>query len=208
MNFRSLSPLLLLATQSALPGWDAGLRMRHGDEALAAGLWEMAALHFEECLTDPSLKRQDHARVAIRLAEAWIRDSKAAEALALLGESFVSGHPEAPFWKGQALAGLGRYGEAVDLLSQHFAQPGASWRSETAFTLVNLQLALEKPDAALEILHSLAPGAENALSAKIRLHLVEILLDLGRADEARKTMATATVVSPTDHALGTFLEAQ
>jgi TolA-binding protein len=208
MNFRSLFPLMLLATQSALPGRDADARMRLGEDALAAGLWEMAALHFDECLAQPSLKPEDKSRVAIRLAESWIRDGKMTEALTLLGESFASSDPQAPFWKAQALAGLGRFGEALDVLSPLLQNPAAPFQRETGFTITNLQLALGKPEAALETLDFLAHGPDVVLSAKARLHQVEILLDLGHTAKARETIPAAASIHTENRPLATFLEAQ
>ncbi|RPJ35390.1 MAG: hypothetical protein EHM17_02870 [Verrucomicrobiaceae bacterium] len=208
MNFRSIFPLMLLAMQSALPGRDAGARMRLGDEALAAGLWEMAALHFDECLAENSLKPEEKSGVAIRLAEAWIRDGKPAEALALLGESFVSSHPEAPFWKGQALAGLGRFGEALDVLAPLLQDRASPFPSEAAFTVTNLQLALGKPESAMETLDFLASKADAALAAKARLHQVEILLDARKTAKARKIMPDAAAFATADRSLAALLEAQ
>ena len=76
--------------------------------------------------------------MAIRLAESWIRDGKPADALALLGQSFVSQHPAAPFWKGLALAGLGRFTEALATLTPLLENPAAPHRNETGFTLASL----------------------------------------------------------------------
>jgi tetratricopeptide (TPR) repeat protein len=208
MNFRSFfSLLLLLATQPALSGRDVALQMRMGDDALAAGLWETASLHFGECLAAPSLKPEEKSSVAIRLAESWIRDGRTEEALALLKESFVSSHPEAPFWKGQALAGLGRVGEALEVLRPLLEEPAVPFQKETAFTIANLQLALGKPDAALETLNFLAGKKDPESAARARLHQVEILLDLGRAPQARETMPVASSIAPRDRPLSSFLEA-
>jgi tetratricopeptide (TPR) repeat protein len=208
MNFRSLLPLLLLfATQLVLSGRDVAARMRMGDEALAAGLWETAALHFGDCLVDPTIKPEEKSRVAIRLAESWIRDGRNEEALALLGESFVSSHPEAPFWKGQALAGLGRVGEALEILRTLLEDATTPFQKETTFTIANLQLALGKPDAALESLDFLTRKNDPEAANRARLHQVEILLDLGRAADARETMLAASAIASRDRPLASFLEA-
>jgi tetratricopeptide (TPR) repeat protein len=206
MKLGTILPLILLAMRTALPGQDAESRLRLGDDALAAGLWEIAALHFNECLAAPGLAPADKSRVAIRLAEAWIRDGKAADALALLEESFAAPHPEAPFWKGLALAGLGRFADAVGVLAPVLENPAAMHRREAGFTIESLQLALGKPDAALEALGQLASSPDIALTARARLHQVEILLDLGRTKEARETMPEAANISPENRATAAFLE--
>ena len=207
MTLRSISLLLLLVTQSALPGQDADLLMRKGDEALNSGLWEMAALHYNECLANTALEAAKKSQAAIRLAEAWIRDGKPAEALELLDQSFMAQHPETPFWRGQALAALGRFSDAVAILAPLTREPTAPFRREAVFTTASLELALGKPDAALTALSSIADSSDPALVAKARLHQVEILLDLGRAAEARETMPAESSIGAAEKPLATFLDA-
>jgi tetratricopeptide (TPR) repeat protein len=198
---------MLLAMQSALPGQDAAMLMRQGDDALASGLWEMAALHFNDCLTNRPLTHAEKSQVAIRLAEAWIRDGMPADALALLDQSFVSQHPAAPFWKGQALTGLGRFTDALAAFAPLLENPAAPHRDETALTMASLQLALDHPDAALATLATLTHSADAGLTAKARLQQVSILLDTGRFAESRETMPPTTAVRPGDRPLATFLDA-
>ncbi|MCX6868347.1 MAG: tetratricopeptide repeat protein [Verrucomicrobia bacterium] len=208
MQSRLVFPFILLVLQSVLSGQDTAALMRKGDDALASGLWEMAALHFSDCLTHRNLRAEDKSQVAIRLAESWIRDGKPAEALALLEQSMVSQHPEAPFWKGQALAGWGHFSEALAAFTPVLANPAAPHRNETGFTMASLQLALGQPAAALATLGTLAETpADKALTAKAQLHQVEILLDLGRSADARKTMPATSSIRPSELPLATLLEA-
>jgi TolA-binding protein len=203
MKYKPLVPLLLLALHAAHAGQDA--RMRLGDEALDNGLWEIAALHFNECLGDPALDPADRAGVAIRLAEAWLRDGKPAEALDLLDQSFAASHPEAPFWKGQAMAALGRIHEALELLIPLLASPDFRWRIETALTVRNLQLALGKPDDALATLQTLKAGDREAAANTLALAEAEILLELGRTAEARQSLSELAEPSPAEEARASFL---
>jgi tetratricopeptide (TPR) repeat protein len=198
---------MLLVMQSALHGQGVDALMRKGDDALASGLWEMAALHYNDCLASRNLSAADKSSVAIRLAEAWIRDGKPAEALALLGQSFVSQNPAVPFWKGQALAGLGRFAEAISSFTPLLNDPAAPYRNEAGFTMASLQLALDQPQAALTTLATLSHTPDEALNTKAQLRQVEILLDLGRPTEARETMPAATSIRPGERPLATFLEA-
>jgi tetratricopeptide (TPR) repeat protein len=207
MQLRSLLPIIAIMSQSALSGQDTGMLMKKGDDALASGLWEMAALHFDQCLASRSLSAADKAAVALRLAESWIRGGKSKEAFDLLSQSFVSQHPEAPFWKGQALLGLGRFADAAATLSASLEKPDSPYRSETAFTLASLHIALGHPDDALAALSSLSNLPDPGLVARARLHQVEIFLDLGRTVEARAVMPPAESISPADQKLATFLEA-
>jgi tetratricopeptide (TPR) repeat protein len=206
--FKPHFPLLLLVMQSALPGQNADDLMRKGEEALNAGLWEMAALHFDQCLTWKNTGPSQKSEIAIRLAESWVRDGKPAEALALLGQSFVSRHPAAPFWKGLALLGLGRLADAVDCLSPLLEKPENPFHGEAGFTIESVQMALGRPDAALGTLAILARHPDPVLGAKARLHQVEILLDIGRHKEARETMPAEEALKPAELPFAAFLEAQ
>jgi tetratricopeptide (TPR) repeat protein len=208
MMLRLIFPLLLLAMPSALLGQDAALLMRKGNDALASGLYEIAALHFSDCLASQNLDPKEKSEAAIRMAETLIRDGKPSKAMELLGQSFATGHPEAPFWTGLALAGLGKFTDAVSALSPIALNPEAPHRNEALFTTANLELALDKPNAALTILSTLSSSSSDpALTAKARLHQVEILLELGQTENARQTMPASSLVSPQDLPLATFLEA-
>lgn len=207
MPRRSIIPLLLIVMQSSLNGQDTDLLMRKGEDALSSGLWEMAALHFSECLASKELDREKKSQAAIRLAEAWIREGNPATALELLGQSFIDQHPAAPFWKGQALAALGKFADAVAILKPLTLDPAAPYRSETAFTTASLELALGRPKDALTTLSSFADSSDPGMTAKARLRQAEILLDMGLADEAREAMPAAATISPGDQALATFLDA-
>lgn len=193
--------------QSALPGQDADQLMRKGDDALKSGLWEIAALHFNDYLTSPDLTPEKKSQAAIRLAEALIREGKPADALELLGQSFLAKNPEMPFWKGQALAALGKFSDAVAVLAPLILDPAAPFRSEAMFTIASLELALGKPEAALTTLSTFANSPDPGLIAKAGLHQVEILLELDRATEARETMPAADSISQSDEPLATFLDA-
>ena len=199
--------LLLLALRTGLSGRGEDPLLRKGEDALASGLWEMAALHFNDCLAGKNLPPAEKAHVAIRLAEAWIRDGKPAEALGLLGQSFVSQDPEAPFWKGQALAGIGRFTDGISTLAPLVADRKAPHRNEAGLTIANLHLALGQAEAALTVLATLVRTSDEGMAVKARLQQVETLLDLGRAADARQTMPAPSAVSPEGRALAAFLEA-
>ncbi|MEI6176144.1 MAG: tetratricopeptide repeat protein [Verrucomicrobiota bacterium] len=206
--FKSHFLLILLAMQSALPGQDVNDLMRKGDDALNAGLWEMAALHFDQCLTRKNTIASQKSEIAIRLAEAWVRDKKPAEALALLDQSFVSKHPAAPFWKGLALLELGRLADAVGCLSPLLENLESPFFAEAGFTIESIQVALGNPEAALETLAILARNPDPALGTKARLHRMEILLDCGRHKEAREALPQEAALKPADRPITAFLEAQ
>ncbi len=208
MQVRLIFPFVLVAMHSALAGQDARQRLHMGDDALASGLWEVAALHYDYCLRQPELGPEEKSRVGVRLAEAWVRQGKPKDALDLLQKSFVSGHPEAPFWQGQALVASGRLADAITVLNGTLEVADAPFRTEAVFTIENLQLALGQPDAAIVSLSGLAAGSDAALAAKAKLHQAEILIDLGQAAKARDVMPEAQQISQPDRALATFIEAR
>jgi outer membrane protein assembly factor BamD (BamD/ComL family) len=199
----SLQPLLGQGEVVATP------REQKGDDALAAGLWEVAELHFKECLAESaSTTPEARARLAIHLAESLIRGGNPAEAVELLEQSWISENPAAPFWKAQALASRGNLAAASVLLSKLLSDPAAPHRIEAAFTLKNLQLTLGQPQSALDTLGALIPEASPSTRAKIRLEQVEILIDLDRATEARSLLSAVDSVAASDQPIAAFLTAQ
>ena len=208
MKLWSLFPVILLASQSAMAGPVEASASRKGDEALAAGLWEVAEMHFRQSLADASLTPEAKSQVALRLAESLIRAGNPAEALEILGQSVVEKNPETPFWKAQALAGQNRFTEASGILSGHLTDHTAPYRTETGLTLASLQLALDQPETALATLTSLIPDAGAAAVAGIQLNQVEILLDLKRIAEARQAMPPTGKITARDRQRAAFLQAQ
>jgi len=207
MKLRTFLSILLIASQSALLGEDMATQQQQGEDALAAGLWEVAEMRFADCLATPGLAADDKARLAIQLAESLIRGDKPAEAAALLDQSFLENSAEAPFWKAHALAGIGRFAEAAELFSQVWMNAAAPHRVEAGFSHASILLSLTKTEAALETLKSLAKLKDPATSTRAKLLTVETLLDLGRPSDARESMPAAAEISAENQPLATFLDA-
>lgn len=203
MKLWLLFSLLLLVQQPA-----AGALNSKGDDALAAGLWEVAELHFREVLIDPALTVEARIAITLRLCESLVRGGNPAEALLLLEQSGVKSHPEATFWKAQALVAERRLTEAVEIFATLLSGNESPHRTEAGFTQASVLLALEKPDEALETLSRLNTEAAAADSIRIKLYQAEILLDLGRGAEAREILPALDSVGLTDRPRATFLEAQ
>lgn len=204
-RFHALPALLALTALSR--GQDDAVWMQRGEQALAAGLWEVAAGHFENGLATPGLSPAVKSRTAVLLAESWIREGRFAEAFHLLGQSFVEKSPEAQFWKAQSLIGLGQLQEAIQTLAPVAENPSAPCHPEAVFTISNLQLALGKPESALATLRTLSESPQAALSAKARFHEAEILLDLGRSAAARETMPPDDLLGPAYKVRSSFIKA-
>ncbi len=208
MKLWPLFPLLLLAQEPSLLGQGLAARTLQGDEAMSDGLWEVAELHFRECLTDPELTAETKSTIIIRLAETLIRIGNSTEALELLGQTAVAKNPETPFWKAQALTGQNRFSEAAGIFSELLMNSASPHRIEVGFTLASLQLALNQPEAALDALAKIFSETSAATQAKIQLYQVEILLDLKRTSDARRAMPSAQALAAEDRPRAAFLEAQ
>jgi tetratricopeptide (TPR) repeat protein len=200
--------IFLLACPLVLPAAENPVLFQQGEEAMDAGLWEIAALRFEKFLQDPTLAAPQKNRVAMRLAEAWIRSGNTTEALKFLLQPLVARNPEAYFWKAQALAAGGRLTEAVHTFAQALDDPQAPYRKEALLSRASLQLALNQTDAALLSLGSLRSDADPATAAEAQLRQAEILLDLGDAKSARAAMPAATSLAAADSSQASLLEAR
>lgn len=208
MKLWPIFTLILLAPQSAVSGPAAASGSQPGDEALAAGLWEVAEMHFRQRLADAALSTEAKSPFAIRLAESLIRGGNPAEALELLAQSFVEKNPEMPFWKAQALAGQNRFSEAIKIFSSLLLDPATPHRIEAGRTKASLQLAMGQAEAALETLSTIIPQADPAVAAAIKLEQVEILLELQRPADARRILPPTDQITPKNRPLAAFLQAQ
>ncbi|MGD7653277.1 MAG: tetratricopeptide repeat protein [Verrucomicrobiales bacterium] len=179
-----------------------------GEQALASGLWAIAAGHFDECLKIQNLDPATQAKVTLGLVEAWIREGKAAEAIELVKALPESLNQEATFWKGQAQLALGAFQDAVTTLTPLAEAPDSRFHAEAGFTIASLLLSLGNEAAALDSLARLAKSADPAVATKAKLREVEIMLDLGRTAEAREIMPDSAGIAATETPLATFLEAQ
>ena len=204
----SFIALLLLFQQSSVIGQDAADLIKKGETALNSSLWEVAELHFRNAIADASLTPELKAQAMVRLAESLVHEGNYSDALALLELSTVSRHPEASFWRAQALAGQIKLNEAIAIFSAILANPTSDHRAEAGFTQASLQLALEQPDAALLTLSSLIPESDPATVSRIKLYQVEIFIDLGRIEDARRAMPEKQSIAPLDRPLNELLEAQ
>ncbi|MEO5915719.1 MAG: tetratricopeptide repeat protein [Luteolibacter sp.] len=208
MKLWPIFPILLLTQQSVVLGQGAAESLKKGDSALNDGLWEVAELHFRDSLADHTLTAELKSQVMVRLAEALIHEGNLSEALDLLGQSVAAVHPEASFWKAQALAGQLNFNEAIAIFSQILAKSDSPHLIEAGLTQASLQLALGQQDAALATLANLIPEADAATVVKIHLYQVEIFIDLGRTEDARQAMPAKASIAAADRPVAEFLEAQ
>lgn len=175
----------------AHPGVEKIPAFQQGIEALSSRLWEIAAARFETALTTEGLDDEDRVEILLRLAEARTRGDQAQAALATLAKPELAGSPAAAFWRGQALASLGRYREAVETLAA--VPAGSPLHGEAAFTRSSLLLALGDTPAAKATLEPLATGKRGD---EARLRLAEIAFDQGDYAHARELLTKTKVTAP------------
>ncbi|QTN31294.1 tetratricopeptide repeat protein [Akkermansiaceae bacterium] len=174
---------LLCAAASAAPFeplFDSAKR------AMQDGLWDVAAIRLREASAAPDAAPEILPSVQRLLGECLVRSGRPDDALDVLGQSAVRDLPEAAFWAGQALAGKGRFAEAVGMLLKVATDPANPLRPEASFTAANLQLSLGLPDAALATLSLLRDSPDRGANAEALLRRIAILIDQGRPGEARE----------------------
>jgi len=177
-------PLAAMIAADAAPKPVPNPAYREGLDALSARLWEIAATRFEAALAVPGLAAAERPAILLRLAEARIRGGEAEAALKVLDDPALSGNPESPYWRAQALIVAGRFHEALTLLDGPFRAPGSPRFREAAFTRAALQRALGDLSSALDTLAVLTKDRDAGTARRARLESAAILLDQGKPDEA------------------------
>lgn len=195
-------PSLAVPLLKEIPAYTQGL------EALSSGLWEVAESRFDEALKTPGLSPVDQRALRLKQLETWIRDDRSTEALAKLAEPIWQNDPETYFWKSQALAGLGRYREAVVGFSPAMDSDKAVHRSEALLTRASLLLSLSDPDGAFMTLEVLAKTGDAKAIRQARLRQAAIQIDQGKTKDARKSLPEAKSLPTADLQEHAFLNAK
>lgn len=186
----SFLPLLaaLTATATATAAPESIPAYKDGLDAMAANLWDIAALRFESALAQPGIDADSRRTLLLRLAETRIRAGETAAALKVLETPALADAPELPFWKAQALVASGQLAEALTLLDDGKATAsGVPYRREALFTRAALQRARNDPAGALQALEILAAETEDpAAVLRAKMDIAEIQLDQGKADAAQR----------------------
>lgn len=150
-----------------------------GRLALGKGLNDQAVVHFEKALSGGKLTAHEQAVLNATLGEAYVRAGKpdrALEALENVPRGAVS-----PYWKGAALAALGRFSEAVSLLLE-VGMNDAAYGVQSRRLLAEAARRLDREELLFSALDDLigCGRQEDALAAK--LTKAEWLLDHDRAE--------------------------
>jgi tetratricopeptide (TPR) repeat protein len=185
--------LFALATTRAL-GEDTRAA---ADDAYQIGLWDVAARKYQTLLADGETPQEARIELTLRLAECLIRDGNPSDALILLDpEQQAATHSAAAFWRGQALAGVGRFADAVVEFEAHISIADAPHRLEAALTSAHLQLSLENGSGALRTLAVFAENAPAPEAAHANFQRAAILLDSGFPEDARIALPDEETLPP------------
>lgn len=175
-----------------------------GLDALSGRLWEVAASRFEAALETEELPPEFRAPILLRLAEARIRGNQAELALKTLEDEALAEHPDRAFWQAQALAGSGRFLEAIEALRA--IENSEKFRTEIALTQALLERAVGDPRAALATLDSILAKPKPPATAS--LLKAEILLAEGRAEAALKALPSINKLGAADSRAAELLKAR
>jgi len=124
---------------------------KEGIDALTDHLPAIATEKFTTLLESENLSETDKVKLLFLLTESQIRSINPNEALKTLSDPLVIDHPDAIFWKGQALATAGRYNDAIQILE--LAKPSSKNYQLARFKIANLAAAINDTDKALTIIN-------------------------------------------------------
>ena len=194
-SVKPICAALLILAHHAFAAQFAALS-ESAERAMHDRLWDVAALRLVEAGAASEAPVDKLPDTQLMLAECLVRGNRPAAALAVLETSAVRDHPEAQFWVGQALAGEGRFAEAVEKLLPIAADPSNPLQAEAAFTAANLQVSLDRHPEALATLALLAGSDDPRKSVDSQLRRTAILLDLGDIAGARGMLPGTDAIPP------------
>ncbi|MGJ8656365.1 MAG: tetratricopeptide repeat protein [Akkermansiaceae bacterium] len=163
-----------------------------GINALADHLPAIATKKFAALLKSENLTDDTKLKLLFLLTESQVRSNKPTEALTTLSDPLIAEHPDALFWKGQALAGTGRYNDAIQTLEQ--TDPKSKNYQLGQLKIANLAAALNDIDKALTILNQSIKGNKN-VSPQTYISLANLYLAKEDPENAAKMLAK---IEPSD----------
>lgn len=187
---------------------------RQASKAMADRLPEVAVGGFRDVLESPKLGKNAKPAVQLMLAEALVRASidsggnakQSTEALKILDGKDLAGFPSAAVWRVEALASLGRYGDAEkalgDIASSH------PYFAESRLAQSRILIALGQTDKALTVLDGLAKSKKSAVRSVAALLAAELLIDAGKNTLALEALENAETGSASAAKLREYLAAR
>lgn len=183
--FFSITVILTVISSLVVAEETIEQQIASAERAMDNNLWDVASSKLKIASEISDLTPETRAKILILLAESKIRGNRPSKALELLEQKSLADLEETTFWRGQALAGLGRFADASELLEEIAKKPTHPYFREAALTAASLQLSLGKPEQSLSILQLLQTSPKPSDQIESAFHQMEILIDLGRFEEAR-----------------------
>lgn len=173
-------------------------------QPLADGVPEVAVVQLRELLRG-RLSDEQRRRATSRLAEALIAARAYGEALELLQQPEMQAELGTSFFQAQALAGLGRWAEALPLYARVGADTALPFRTAALFGQAEALRALGRRDEALQAYSGLIRDPRWKIAARLRS--AEILLEKNDAPAARRLIDSARPRTPAERKQRRFLRA-
>lgn len=172
---------------------------------LSEGVPEVAVGRLRELLKTAQ-GEEEWRGVATQLVPALIAGEQPTEALALVNDVRLRNVPLAGYWRGQALAALGRSNDALSAFRSVLADPGSPARTEAAFGAAEMLRALGRTDLALRELAALLEDKQWGMRARLRS--AELFLDKSDWISADRLLTAMNPTSPADRRERRFLRAR
>lgn len=153
--------------------WQAGW------QAMKKGLPSQAAVHFAKALADKKLSADEIVAVKAALGEARVRAAQPDKALEVLADLPAGSY--CPYWKGAALAALGRLTEAVPLLLE-VGMNDETCGIPSRQLLAEVAWQLDREELLLPVLDELMACKSDDAALRARLAKAEWLLDRERTE--------------------------
>ncbi|MFT5905547.1 MAG: tetratricopeptide (TPR) repeat protein [Cryomorphaceae bacterium] len=153
-----------------------------GISAMTDHLPGIASKKFASLLASQAetIDAKDKLQLLFLLAESQIRATQPSQALTTLTDPLIADHPDAFFWKGQALATAGRYNDAIQMLEQ--AAPESKHYKLAQIKIAYLAAALNDIDKAIAILSKSLADNEDTPSLSPQSYLSLANLHIAKKD--------------------------
>jgi thioredoxin-like negative regulator of GroEL/TolA-binding protein len=176
--------------------------LREATQPLTDGVPEVAVMRLQNLL-NKDLSNEERSAASWKLAEALLAAEQPADALNLLQDPELRDTSGGKFWRAQALAMLGRPGEALPLYEQLGADQTAPFHSEAIFGAGEMLRALGRNDEALKRFMELFHNGQWNMRARLRA--AEVYLDRSDVPNASRLLEKLKPQSPAERKERHFL---
>ena len=197
----SISSFLLLSVlaDAESPGLDSGIR------PMEEGVPDVAIVRLREILNTP-LSEAERRLANEKLAEALVAADQPDEALRTLDDPALRDLPETRFFRAQALAGLGRWKEALPIYHEVASDNASSVHSDATFGEAEALRALKHSKEARAKFGLL--DRDEHWGARARLRETELLIDEHDVAGAARMLTSGQTKSASEKKARRFLRAR